>query len=157
MIEIQMPAPKGGKRGKRVKKGDTGENNYTPEKGDNQVYAIAEKMLGNRRLTVKCSDGHERLAMIPGKFKGRRNWVDQGALVLLNIRDFQDAKADVVYIYDPKEYSRLKRLGHLDSLFETDEENPANDMFTFVDETENETENEKSQDEKSEEYDIDEL
>ena len=90
--------------------------------------------------------------MIPGKFKGRRSWVDPGMLVLLNIRDFQDAKADVVYIYDPKEYNRLKRLGRLDSLFETDEENPASNMFTFVDETEKD-----EKDDQSEEYDIDEL
>ena len=152
MLKSQMPAPKGGKRGKRVKKGDAEENNYTPEMGENQVYAIVDKMLGNRRMTVKCSDGCERMAMIPGKFKGRRSWVDPGMLVLLNIRDFQDAKADVVYIYDPKEYNRLKRLGRLDSLFETDEENPASNMFTFVDETEKD-----EKDDQSEEYDIDEL
>lgn len=129
-----MPVPKGGKKGKRTKKGDVEENKFTPHAEKDQVYAIAEKMLGNRRMTVKCSDGVERMGIIPGKFKGRKSWIDPGMLVLLNIRDFQDDKADVVYIYDAKEANRLRRQGLLDSLYEQDK--AQEEMFTFVNENE---------------------
>ena len=136
-----MPAPKGGKKGKRTKKGDNEESKTIPLAEQGQLYAIVEKMLGNRRMTVRCSDEQERMAIIPGKFKGRRSWIDPGMLILLNIRDFQDDKADVVYIYDNKESNRLKRQGHLDALYDQDNDEK-DDMFTFVTEGEVEPENE---------------
>lgn len=138
-----MPAPKGGKKGKRTKKGDVEENKLTPHAEKDQVYAIVEKMLGNRRMTVKCSDGVKRMGIIPGKFKGRRSWIDAGMLILLNIRDFQDDKADVVYIYDAKEANRLRRQGLLDSLYEQDE--TPEEMFTFVNEEEQPVDNEENE------------
>lgn len=89
---------------------------FLPTAGNGQLYAIATKMLGNRRLTAKCSDDKERLAIIPGKFKGKKYWVGEGTLLMLNIRDYQDDKADVIYIYNQQESKRLERSGKLQGL-----------------------------------------
>lgn len=114
-----MSPKHGGKKGKRTKKAPANEetNRYLPFAEEGQVYAIATNMLGNRRLTVECDDGQERLAIIPGKFKGRRNWINKGDLILLNLRDFQDSKADVVYIYSAQDAKRLQRKGEFTHLF----------------------------------------
>nr|QBK88010.1 MAG: translation initiation factor 1 [Marseillevirus LCMAC202] len=126
-----MPPKKGGKKGKRTKKNPADETTRRPlptaESGE--MYALATKMLGNRRLTVKCADSKERLGIIPGKYKGRRNWVNVGMLLLLNIRDYQDDKADIIYIYDAQDAKRLHRRGELGGL--GDEEIDKGCGFTF--------------------------
>ena len=119
-----MPPKKGGKKTKRGKKApgaDEG-NRYTPFAEDGQMYAIATKMLGNRRLIAKCTDEQERLAIIPGKYKGKRNWISVGMVLLLGIRDYQDDKADVIYIYNDQDVKRIRRTGVLDSLIDEEKE-----------------------------------
>jgi len=108
---------KGGKKGRR-EKNSTVEDNVTtvPFAKEGQQYGIATKMLGSRRLLVKCENGKEQLAIIPGRFKGRKNWVSIGMLVLLNIRDFQADRSDVIYIYNSRETTKLKNKGELNKL-----------------------------------------
>jgi translation initiation factor 1A len=82
---------------------------------DGQAYAVATKILGNRRINVKCSDGRERMAIIMGRFKGKSNWIEVGTLVLINLREYSinDDKAEVCNIYDPYDVSQLRKLGEL--------------------------------------------
>lgn len=126
-----MP-PKGGKRTKRAKK-PTNEpiNKFTPfaKKEDDQSYAIVTKMLGNRRMTGRCADGRERLLLIPGKFKGKRNWIETGMLLMINLRNFQDEKADVIYIYNTRDRKLLQKKGELVGL--VDEEDCGDCVFEF--------------------------
>lgn len=125
-----MPPKLGGKRTKRTKKGGSDQGNAQMPIADpkqDQMYGVATKMLGNRRFTVSCSDGKERLALIPGKFKGRRSWIDVNTYVLLNIRDYQDDKTDVIYIYNPGEVKKLKKYDELATFFDEEKQ----DMVVF--------------------------
>merc|ERR1712169_163223 len=49
-----------------------------------------------------CFDGEKRLAHIRGKMR-KKVWINQGDIVLLSLRDFQDDKADVIQKYSSDE------------------------------------------------------
>ena len=40
-------------------------------------------------------------------------WINQGDIVLIGLRDYQDAKADVILRYNPDEARNLKTYGEL--------------------------------------------
>ncbi len=132
-----MPPKKGGKRTKRGKKAPATveSNRYTPFAENDQMYALVTKMLGNRRLTAKCIDGKERLVHIPGKLKGRRNWISVGMVLLLNIREYQDDKSDVIYIYNARDTKRLRRLNQLGDLLDGEGEDNCGFVFGTDDDT----------------------
>ncbi|THH04002.1 hypothetical protein EW145_g5837 [Phellinidium pouzarii] len=75
-------------------------------------YAQVIKMLGNGRLEAQCFDGEKRLAHIRGKMR-KKVWINQGDIVLLSLREFQDDKADVIAKYTPDEARNLKAYGEL--------------------------------------------
>lgn len=75
-------------------------------------YAQVLKMLGNGRVEAQCFDGVKRLALIRGKLR-KKVWINQGDIVLLSLRDFQDEKADVIQRYNPDEARQLKSYGEL--------------------------------------------
>ncbi|KAF7316912.1 Eukaryotic translation initiation factor 1A [Mycena chlorophos] len=79
---------------------------------DGQEYAQVVKMLGNGRLEAQCFDGEKRLAHIRGKMR-KKVWINQGDIVLLSLRDFQDDKADVIVKYTADEARNLKAYGEL--------------------------------------------
>ena len=60
-----------------------------PNKKINEMFAIADQILGGRRVRAVCEDGESRLARIPGKMR-RRQWVREGDLVIVQPWDFQD-------------------------------------------------------------------
>ena len=47
-----------------------------------EMFALAEEILGGRRVTVLCADGETRMARIPGKMR-RRQWVREGDLIIV--------------------------------------------------------------------------
>lgn len=69
-------------------------------------------MLGNGRLEAQCIDGVKRLCHIRGKMR-KKVWVNAGDVVLLGLREFQDAKADVILKYQADEARSLKAYGEL--------------------------------------------
>jgi translation initiation factor 1A len=69
-------------------------------------------MLGNGRVDAQCFDGVKRLATIRGKLR-KKVWINQGDIVLLSLREFQDEKADVIQRYNPDEARQLKSYGEL--------------------------------------------
>ena len=75
-------------------------------------YAQVTKMLGNGRLEAQCFDGERRLAHIRGKLR-KKVWINQGDIILLSLREFQDAKADVILKYTADEARNLKAYGEL--------------------------------------------
>lgn len=76
-------------------------------------------MLGNGRLEGHCFDGQTRLCHIRGKMR-KKVWVNQGDIILIGLRDYQDAKADVILKYTSDEARRLKSQGELpDSVRQT--------------------------------------
>lgn len=73
-------------------------------------YAQVTKMLGNGRLEAMCFDGVKRLCHIRGKLR-KKVWINQGDIILIGLRDYQDAKADVILKYSADEARNLKTYG----------------------------------------------
>ena len=76
----------------------------------NEMFAIAEQILGGRRVSVLCADGDTRMARLPGKMR-RRQWVREGDLIIVWPWDFQDSKADVKHRYTKTQALYLSRKG----------------------------------------------
>merc|ERR1711870_178643 len=77
-------------------------------KEDGQVA----RMLGNGRCEVQCFDNVKRLCHIRGKMR-KKVWVNQGDIVLVSLRDFQDEKGDIIVKYTAEEARNLKTYGEL--------------------------------------------
>jgi len=89
----------------------TGRGNLrTPE--DDEVFAEVTEMLGANRVKVRCDDGTERTARIPGRMQ-KRTWIREGDLVLVSPWDWQDEKADVEHRYESQDADRLRDEGHI--------------------------------------------
>jgi translation initiation factor 1A len=79
-----------------------------PNKNKNEMFAIADRLMGGSRINVICADGKSRLARIPGRMK-RRQRVRAGDLIIIKPWEIQDEKADVVYRYRRTQASILSR------------------------------------------------
>jgi len=101
---------KGGKNRRRGKNENEGLKRELVFKEDGQEYAQVTKMLGNGRLEAMCFDGVKRLCHIRGKLR-KKVWINQSDIVLLGLRDYQDAKADVILKYSADEARNLKSYG----------------------------------------------
>jgi translation initiation factor 1A len=90
---------------------------FSPQQSANQILSLPEyaqvlKMLGNGRLEAYCFDGSKRLAHIRGKLR-KKVWINQGDIILLSLRDYQDEKGDVILKYSADEARSLKAYGEL--------------------------------------------
>ena len=83
-----------------------------PKRKVNEMFAIADQILGGRRVRAVCEDGESRLARIPGKMR-RRQWVREGDLIVIQPWDFQDEKANVCMRYTKTQSLYLSRKGVL--------------------------------------------
>nr|CAD7256143.1 unnamed protein product [Timema shepardi] len=136
---------KGGKNRRRGKNENETEKRELVFKEDGQEYAQVTKMLGNGRLEAMCFDGVKRLCHIRGKLRKKATrenfygleqkglpillgkvWINQGDIILIGLRDYQDAKADVILKYTPDEARNLKTYG------EFPETVRINETVTFV-------------------------
>merc|ERR1719447_1913348 len=57
-----------------------------------------------------CFDGSKRLCHIRGKLR-KKVWINQSDIILIGLRDYQDAKADVILKYSADEARNLKSYG----------------------------------------------
>ena len=124
--KIRVKLPNGGK-----KRGEFG------FKGE--MFALAEEILGGRRVTVLCADGETRMARIPGKMR-RRQWVREGDLIIVWPWDFQDSKADVKHRYTKTQAMYLSRkqvLPEVGDMFgmndRVDDDDDDDDLFGISD------------------------
>lgn len=106
-------------------------------------------MLGNGRLEAQCFDGEKRLAHIRGKLR-KKVWINQGDIILISLRDFQDGKADVIQKYNADEARALKQQGELP------ESAKINETDTFGEEGEGDIEFQEGSDDDDEDSDDDE-
>jgi len=121
-----------------------------PNRKVNEMFAIADQILGGRRVRAVCEDGDSRLARIPGKMR-RRQWVREGDLIVVQPWDFQDEKANVVMRYTKTQSLYLSRKGVLPDivdLFGMSEE------ISEVTETNNESESIDNEDLVEEEQEL---
>ena len=108
-----MVIKKGGKKGKKGKKIVTNEiERQLVFKDVDQEYAQTTKLLGNCRCSVICVDGTEKLAHIRGSMR-KKQWIKVGDIVLVSLREYEEKKCDIIYLYNLKEARRLKNMGEL--------------------------------------------
>merc|ERR1719346_553074 len=67
-----------------------------------QVYGHVRRMVGDGRCEVTCFDNVERLCRVRGRMR-KNLWVQEGDVVLVSLRDFEDEKADIIHRYSPGE------------------------------------------------------
>ena len=115
-----------------------------PNRRINEMFALADQILGGRRVSVLCEDGETRLARIPGKMR-RRQWVREGDLIIVWPWDFQESKADVKHRYTKTQAMYLSRKGVLPDDVDVfgmnvsnDDDDEHSDLFGTVDTEEEE-------------------
>ena len=75
-----------------------------------EVFAVVISMLGANRVKVRCMDGTERTARIPGKMQ-KRIWIREDDVVLVEPWDWQDEKADITWRYEKADADKLRSEG----------------------------------------------
>lgn len=110
-----MPQKKGGKK-KNGKDSESNEKRQITIKGEMEEYGKIMKNLGDRRLIVILPDSSEILARIPGRFR-KRCWISIGDIVLINRRDFQEDKVDIIHKYNNDETTKLLKKGEIPAFF----------------------------------------
>lgn len=113
---------KGGKKHKRNKNLDV-ESKTLRLKEEGQEYAKVKKCKGNCRFDVECCDGKTRSAILCGTMR-KRKFINQGQLVLVSLRDWQDDVCDIIDSYDETHAKRLKAEKEIPESFRLDEDNP---------------------------------
>jgi translation initiation factor 1A len=79
---------------------------------DDEVFAEVTEMLGANRVKVRCNDGVERTARIPGRMQ-KRTWIRESDIVLVSPWDWQDEKADIEHRYESQDADQLREEGHI--------------------------------------------
>lgn len=85
-----MPNAKGGKGYKKGKHGEEEAVLLECNDSENQMYGRVMKSLGNRRFRIFCNDNKERICRVCGSMR-KSQWVEEGALVLISIRELSMA------------------------------------------------------------------
>lgn len=81
-----------------------------------QLLGEVEQLLGDRRMLIRCTDGHTRLCRIPGKIR-RRIWIKEGNIVLIEPWSVQsDEKGDILWRYTLQQGDWLERKGYLEGI-----------------------------------------
>ena len=79
-----------------------------PNRKNNEMFAIADRLMGGSRIHVVCADGKSRMARIPGRMK-RKQRVRAGDLVIVKPWDIQNDKADIIFRYRRNQAMVLSR------------------------------------------------
>ncbi len=77
---------------------------------DDEKFAVVTEMLGANRVRVRCADGVNRIARIPGRMQ-KRVWIREDDVVLVSPWDWQDEKADIEWRYEKAEADALRDEG----------------------------------------------
>jgi translation initiation factor 1A len=98
-------------------------------------------VLGDCNFTVLCFDGRERLCHVrkSTKRKQKGNRAENDSIVLVGLRDYQDEKGDIIYIYTKEQVSILKRMHEIptvtssnpDTMDDDDNDNDEDNGFVF--------------------------
>lgn len=71
-----------------------------------QEYGYVKEVCGDGRYKLICYDKVERLGITRGKIK-KSSRIVLGSLVLVSLRDFEDAKCDILYQYTDDDIDKL--------------------------------------------------
>ena len=111
-------------------------------KTDDQSYACITKLLGHGRVycnvySVELIEGspsfkaNERLGIIRGAMRKKKQWVKNGDIVIVSIRDYQDDKVDILYVYTHDNAKKLMKKNQLPNI--DFDENQSENMVDFND------------------------
>jgi len=132
-----MPKNKG-KGGKNRRRGKNENDDIKRElilKEDGQSYAQVTRILGNGYIEAFCFDnsgGKKRICHIRGKLR-KKQWINQGDVILVGLRDYQDDKADVIMRYLADEARELKRMHEIpDNINITETPSNNNDVLDDI-------------------------
>lgn len=71
-----------------------------------QEYATITKVLGGRNFNVSCSDSTERIAIV----RTKRMRISLNDVVLVSLRDFDNRRCDIIWLYNADEVRSLVKL-----------------------------------------------
>ena len=74
-----------------------------------EEYAFVEKLLGNCRAKVICNNGTQAIGIIRGSLRkfNNRILIENGDIVVVSKRDFQDNKVDIVHKFNIEQCQSL--------------------------------------------------
>lgn len=126
--------PKNTKGGKKHKKNKNygSENKQLRYKEVGQEYAKVTRCKGNCRFDVLCCDGKSRSAILCGSMR-KRKFINQGQLVLVSIREWQDNICDIIDSYEESHAKRLKSEKEIPESFNLGDDNPYDENDDGID------------------------
>jgi translation initiation factor 1A len=77
-----------------------------PNPAEGTTICGVVRHLGGDYVLVKCIDGYERKARIPGKLK-KKVWIIEGDIVLVGLWSASSDKCDIIYKYSKSEVNTL--------------------------------------------------
>lgn len=117
---VTMPAKakikKGGNKAKKQKNNPVQKSERRLELRDPlefQEYGQVMKAYGNGRYETECFDGKSRLSHARGNLKKKKVFVKVGDVIVVSLREFEDNKCDIIYVYNIKEVKLLKKIGEI--------------------------------------------
>jgi len=92
---------------------------FITKKEEGQVYARIVKYQGGSPpiVDLMCSDGKERVGVVCKKLKRMRMFCNKDDIVLVNLRDYQDKRCDVIWVYDEYGIKRLEKEKEITTVF----------------------------------------
>jgi len=103
------------KKKKHVNRSYSGTKEVLFKEDDVHHYAMALKALGDRRFSLLCDDGTERIGKLRGNMR-RSQFVGTGTIVLVAERMEGDMKVDIFHKYPDVHVKMLRRYGELEEL-----------------------------------------
>ena len=120
-----------------------------------QEYAQVMKAYGNGRYEAECFDGKQRLAHARGNLKKKKVFVKVGDVVVVSLREFEDNKCDILYVYNIKEIKILKKLGEIPMSVSEDMNTNTEEKDIGIDFAEDGDKDDEEESKQPEELDID--
>jgi translation initiation factor 1A len=111
---------KGGKNCKKGKNSNAKEDEMIfmveCNKNDGQMFGRVTKVLGDKRFSVRCNDGKERVCKLSGTIR-KNDRVELNGIVLISIRDptlgsinSDSNRGDIIANVDPRLHKDLKEM-----------------------------------------------
>ena len=106
-----MPKKQKARKNTKNKNANAEERKLVEADINGQIYGFVEKALGSCFFTVNCVDGKQRRC----KVRNRRMRINIGDCIIVAMREFDDANADIIYKYNAEEVRKLEKSGALPS------------------------------------------
>lgn len=139
LLRTTMVKNLGGKHGKKIARKNAHSNNEAINNkkmrvvsGDEELYGLVTKCLGNGQFLIMCSDQEERLCILRNKFTGRNkqgNMISIGSWVIIGLRPWETSKpnkkdkCDMLEVYTNNEKHKLLEESKINLSFLIQQEN----------------------------------